>query len=202
MLGSKGGRQQEWYRQGWCGSMVLVGADGWCMAGLGTESSPAQGFADLGQTERDKTCLQDIFPLKMMISAGSACLQWISRKRKNTHKKSVCANRKQKPARRSLLFTRPPPRRNIGRRWGREARKLLKKNINENQILSASFFNFQGGDKGLPALPSGLAADPGARTGVMLVQPCCHLSKSQPKSPWAWARLALLTPLPWSWSGF
>lgn len=33
------------------------------------------------------------------------------------------------------------------------------------------------------SLPTGLVADPGVRTEVMLVQPCCRLSKSQPRAP-------------------
>lgn len=73
----------------------------------------------------------------------------------------------------------------------RGARKLLKKNINENQTLSASF-SVAGGDAGLPALLSGLTLQPGQE----LVQPRYRLSRGQARTQ-SWARLALPAPLPW-----
>lgn len=78
------GWEWEWDSQGWCGSTGLGVTGAWCLTGSAAQS-PAQGFAEPGQTKREKTCLLDIFPLQIMISAGSACLQRISRKRKNTH---------------------------------------------------------------------------------------------------------------------
>lgn len=56
VLGCKGDRQ------GWHGSTALAVAGAW--QGQEHEAAPAQGFADPGKTKRDKTCLQDIFPLK------------------------------------------------------------------------------------------------------------------------------------------
>lgn len=70
-----------------------VGAQCWLLLVAGAQQgqqhkAQPQGFADPGQTKRGKkqTCLLDIFPLQIMISAGSACLQRISRKeKKHTH---------------------------------------------------------------------------------------------------------------------
>lgn len=68
----------------------------------------------------------------------------------------------------------------------------MKKNINAKQTLFCCFSSSEGEGKG--SLPSALAADPAPRTGVMLGQPCCCLSKSQHRAPGA--GLALLIPLP------
>lgn len=87
----------------------------------------------------------------MMISAGSACLQQISRKSKKTHtQKTGLCELKTKTCQTFPAPRSPTPSKKYWQKMGKgkEARKLLKKNINVNQTLSAPFLISEGEIKG------------------------------------------------------
>lgn len=144
-----------------------MGAQGWVLLVPDRVSStkPSPGLCRAGANRKGKKKPPNMFVRYFSLANYDFCRKCLSaenfqKEKKHTHRMGLC-KLKTKSCQTFPAPRCPPPRRNIGRRWGREARKLLKKNINENQTLSASCLISKGKMKGSLPCPLDSLLTPG-----------------------------------------